>query len=227
MGKTEQMAIIRDFMTRVGKLAVKKGVKWYKYGLFWRRGDGDDDYTAQDRGDGVVDLIFNTLSKIHYEQDCSDWAHQSFYFMSLLLRTGIRYTEEFVSEYEVKVWWMYYIRRLYRKPLGKLGVKFKKPMYRKFDDITRDPFKAYYAVYAMLYKQATRCDRETLTVAFESVTIPLRIRRGSIVKLRRRLIDDDRPYYVKRLTYLEACAYKDWYEANYEDRIRLFYEDST
>ena len=200
-----------------------KTVKWYKYGVFWRRGDGDDDHSAQDHDDGWIDFIYNSLTKYRRYRDTGPDAVQCLIESAELLRQGKRFPDEFISDESVKVWWMYYVRLPLRWVRKKLGLK-RKPMRRSQYDMTRDPYWAFGALYAFLYRyNKSPYVRGILIAEFESLKIPLRLRRGAIVKWWRRLHKDNRKHFVKRLSFWEALGYEDWYEANYTDE---FYNDT-
>ena len=71
-----------------------KTVKWYKYGVFWRRGDGDDDHSAQDHDDGWIDFIYNSLTKYRRYRDTGPDAVQCLIESAELLRQGKRFPDE-------------------------------------------------------------------------------------------------------------------------------------
>ena len=200
-----------------------KTVEWYKYGVFWRRGDGDNDYSSQDRDDGIIDFMYNALTKYRKEGDYSEDAIQCFKESAVLLSQNKRFPDEFKSEYDVKIWWMYYIRKPIRKVLKKMNVPLV-PMFRSQHDMTRDPYKAFGSMYAFLYRMhKDELTRGILTMYFNMVTIPLRLRRGGIQKWWNRFKKDNRKQFVQRLGNWVALGTHDWYEANFSDD---FYKDT-
>lgn len=199
-------------------------VKWYKYGVFWRRGDGDDNHGPTDHDDGWIDFLTNALSKYREEQDFTRDAIECFKQSAILLVQHKRFPDELHSSEEVKFWWMYYIRLPLRWIRKKMGLKLK-PMRRSQFDMTRDPYKAFGSLYAFLYRYNTDSStREVLTTYFNMVSIPLRLRRGGIQRWWNRFKKDNRKQFVQRMGSWVALGIHDWYEANYSDD---FYKDKT
>jgi hypothetical protein len=181
---------------------------WYTYENFWRRGDGDDDHTPQDRDDGTGDIIWNTLTKIVIDKDTSTWAVVSFCECAKLLRDDRRWPYGFDSGSEAPSIFIWYLHKA-------LGIK--KYANRPANDMTRDPHIAFGACYAHLLRSHNwACDMR-LKSEYESVKMPLRIRRRTTTAWRKRMIKDNRKHYVKRLSYFRARAVVDYFEKNYED----------
>ena len=186
---------------------------WYRYYYYWRRGDNDGDESPQDRGDGTGDLIWNTLTKIVKDGDTSIWAVQSFFDCAELIRDGRRWPYEFDSGGEAPSIFIWYLHKL-------LGIK--KYANRPENDMTRDPHIAFGACYAHLLGSGEAMRDANLKFEYESVKMPLRIRRRTTTVWRKRMIKDNRKHYVKRLSYFRARAVVDYFEKNYEDD---FYKD--
>jgi hypothetical protein len=186
-------------------------VIWHKWGTFWRRKDG------------VVDLIYNSLTKYRKEGDFGPEAIENFKECAYLLAEHRRYPNELIRDEEVKLWWMYWVRRPFRKLWVKLGWNIK-TLYRKQNDMTRDPYYAFGCVYAFLYRyNEDLATRLILTEHFMLVTVPFRLRRGGIQRWWNRLLWDRRKHYVIRLNNWKALGTHDWYEAVHANK---FYKDT-
>ena len=189
---------------------------WYKYKNFWRRGDNDGDNTPQDRDDGTGDLLWNTLTKIVKDEDTSSWAFDSFLSCGDLLVDKKRWPDKFNKGDEAPNRWIYYFYKY-------LGIK--KYGYRSQDDMTRDPYKAFAACYAHLIKAGTKFCDKLLEDAFLAVKPPWYLLHSRHTwRWWKRFKKDNKPHYVKRMTYFEALAIVNWFEKNYEDD---FYKDRT
>ena len=190
---------------------------WYKYKNFWRGGDNDDDFSPQDRGDGTGDLIFNTLTKIIIDRDSSPWAVDAFMDCADLLIARKRYPDEFLIGTEtpnmIVFWW-------------KRHVKKESPLLKPQGRMSRDPFIALGTLYAFF--MLTIEDRDVLDriqKKFDQVTIPLHLQYAfEVMKWWRRLKEDDRVHYVKRLGYFRALGTKFTFEKKYENE---FYQDTV
>lgn len=179
--------------------------EYYKYEYFWRRGDGDEDYSPHDRDDGTIDLIVNTVLEILRQDDVSDWAHTSFHACAELLQQRKRYPDIFISEHEVTFWFTYWIRRPFRKLAARLDIPLK-PLYRSQDDMTRDSYIALGALYEHLMQFADVVQARKLTEDFKKTTIPRRLYSADTFRWYRRLKEDNRDHFKIRLTYLKHSA---------------------
>lgn len=180
---------------------------YYKWRFLWRRGDGDDDQSPQDRGDGTVDIITNTLLKILEDGDKSLWAIMSFIRCALLLISHKRYPDEFISGHEAKSRIVYYIVRAFRKIMAKFDIKIKQG-HRPQHDLTRDPFKYLGAVYEFLLSDGGTEYDDIVLSAFKAVTIPLYLYRPSVWQWWRRLKKDNRKHFIKRMDWATNLASK-------------------
>jgi len=91
---------------------------WEKYGWFWLR---RSPYSTS----GIVDIIFNSCTKIIMDKDTSSWAHTCLLGCAFLLMSGKRWPDEFGKVYGG----------------------------RKQTDLTRDPYIAWASCYAYLTKE--------------------------------------------------------------------------
>lgn len=190
---------------------------WYKYGYFWRRGDGDDDQSPLDRGDGTGDLIFNTLSKIVEDEDTSKWAFYSWLSCAGLLMDRKRWPNEFNAGTEAWNRWVWY-------PYIWITKRNKRKWTRPQSDMTRDPYHTFGDCYAHLYGTQEEFFNPWMKNVFKMVKIPWYVFRLDTWIWRRRLIKDNSPHYVKRLRMIKSRAKYNWFKKNYEDD---FYEDTT
>lgn len=180
---------------------------YYKYKYLWRRGDGDDDQSPQDRGDGTIDIITNTLLKILEDGDKSFWAVMSFITCALLLMARKRYPNEMNNGYEAKSRVIYYIVRTFSKAMAKVDVKIKQRS-RPQHDMTRDPYKYLGACYEYLLSDGGTGYDDLVISAFEVVTIPLYLYRPDMWQWWRRLKKDNRKHFVKRMDWATSLATK-------------------
>jgi hypothetical protein len=191
-----------------------KIVIWYQYKNFWRRGDGDNDQTPTDRGDGTGDLIFNTLTKILMDRDLSDWAIEAFLICSDLLIERRRYPKEFLTGIETPNMIVYWWKNL----IGKKGVL--KPQGR----MSRDPFIALGSLYAFFMKNIEdEGDKYRIHAKFLKVKIPFHLRYAfETMRWWKRLKFDDRDHYVIRLDYIKSLGTQFIFEKKHVDD---FYQD--
>ena len=194
---------------------------WYKLLNYWRRGDADGDNSAQDRGDGTIDLLFNTLTKIVKDRDRTLWAILSFLACAVLLIQRKRYPNEMRNGHEAKSRVIYYIIRFFRKAFAKVNVKIKQRS-RPQHDMTRDPYKALGACYIWLITGEHTEYHHIIRTTFNAVTIPLYLYRPNMWKWWRRLKRDGRPLYRKRMDYFTDLADVMKFEKYDEDH---FYQD--
>lgn len=200
-----------------------KEVVWYKYKYYWRRGDNDGDNSPQDRDDGTGDLIFNTMSKVEYDRDTSEWAIKSFKACADLLQAKLRWPDEFNKGNEASSRWLWYPYKWSVKLLKKIGFNVNYKWRRPQNDMTRDPHIAFGACYSHLMKNADEKYHEELRAVYEATKIPWYVYRPNTFGWRKRMIKDDRKHYVKRLSYLRSIAVVDWYIKHDENE---FYEDT-
>lgn len=152
---------------------------WEKEGFFWRR---KSPYPTS----GVVDISYNTATKIVYDEDISDWAQVSYTKLGTLLVEGYRWPEEYGEEYGG----------------------------RKRDDLTRDPFIGFGALYSHLLGHM---DLAALNVYFDKITPP-----PLLLKWWNDLREDDRKQFIRRLSDWKAIATDNVYQKKYADD---FYEN--
>ena len=196
------------------------GKVWYKYKFFWRRGDKDGDESPQDRGDGTGDLIFNTMTKIVFDKDISQWAFDSFETCTNLLKDHKRWPDEFNvgDEAPNRYAWFFKNRLLSIKIKGKRYYLLKSRYgYRSQDDMTRDPYVAWGSCYAHLLGKHNGVYDDKITWLFQSTKIPWYLYRADTWRWKRLLTKDNRKHFVKRLSYFRALAVVDYFEYKDED----------
>ena len=190
-------------------------IEWYTYKNFWRRGDADGDDSPQDRDDGTGDIIFNTMSKIENDLDNTLWGVDSFIKCCKLLKDRKRWPNEFNTGDEAPNMIAYHFYNL-------LGIK--KYKHRSQGRMTRDPFIATGAAYAMLMRYVKDSVwRFKIMEAFEEVKLPWYLYRAKTWRWWRRLKGYDKEHFVKRLSYLRASGTVHIYQALYHDD---FYNDT-
>ena len=180
--------------------------RWYVEGDFWRRDDGDG--VHDERDDGTGDFIFNHCSKCVMDEDTSDWAVNSFFGIANLLEERKRWPDRLNvgGEAVTRVAWYVY------KYLN-IGGPWK---YRSQNDMTRDPHIAFGAFYETLLGANDGIYDEELQDRYESIKIPAYLYRPDTWAWRKRLIEDDSKFFVKRLRYLRALAVVKNFERDYK-----------
>ena len=166
--------------------------------MFWRR-------TGPYETSGICDYWFNHLTKILMDKDDSLWAVGSFLECAEYLRMRKRWPDCFTPDGAAPTRWVYY-------PLRWLRVK--KYTFRAQDDMTRDPYIAFGAVYVWFMSRGVGIG--DVHKAYRSVTIPWYLYRRTTFIWRKRLIRDGSKFYVKRLRYLRAYAVVKHFEDNYK-----------
>ena len=199
------------------------GIIWYLLLNYWRRGDNDGDDSVTDRGDGTIDLIFNTLSKIIMDRDRSLWAILSFIACGALLIQRKRWPNEMNNGNEAKSRVIYNVIRFFRKSFAKVGVKIKQQRTRPQNDMTRDPFKLYGACYIWLITGEHTEYHHIIKITFNAVTLPWYLYRPKTWQWWRRLQTDKRPLYRKRMDYFMDLADVMKFEKYNENK---FYQDT-
>ena len=191
-------------------------VKWYKYDVFWRRGDADGNESPQDHDDGTDDIIWNTLTKIVIDQDTSLWAFNSFRKCLALLKERRRYPDEFLTGRETPNMLVYWWKHNVTKEDGVL-----KPQGR----MSRDPFIALGTCYAFLMlNMANEYALDTMFVEFHSVTIPFHLRYdiGTMIWWKQLKVDY-RGNVPKHLDHFKALAVV--YTSERRKYLGNFYQD--
>lgn len=204
-------------------------VEWYKDGHFWRRGDADADYTPQDRGDGTGDLIWNTLTKIEEDQDCSPWAQFAFVYCCDLLAgpDRKRYPDRFLTGYETKNMIQYRFKKWKRKIQQKRTTDSLSPIYKPQGRMSRDPFIALATTFHFLMLNVEdETAQVVLWVTFRMVTIPLHLQYaiGTMTWWRKMHYENHKHLVKKRLNAVKAkgtiYAYKRrWPTDFYQDKL--------
>ena len=171
---------------------------------FWRRNDGDD--IDGERDDGTGDFDFNHCSKCVMDGDTSEWAINSFFKMAELLKDRKRWPDHLNVDNQAKNRYVYYILRFFRQIFAKLGIKIYQK-WRPQNDMTRDPYAAFGAMYGeLLGSNEGKYDKE-LMETFESVIIPGYLYRRTTWKWRKRLINPHKgKFFILRVRYLRARA---------------------
>jgi len=141
-----------------------------------------DEYFWRHPGSGDAgDLIYNTMARVIDMGDRSNWAHESYYRCKKLLEQGKRwpnYLSLASTAPNFLVWW------------------FCKGYTRPQCFMTRDPYVAVIAC-------AFHLGRGEEVV---SITIPWYCYSRETWRWRRRLIEDNRPAWRRRLTHYKALA---------------------
>ena len=126
---------------------------WFQEGNFWRGRNSDG-------SNGMGDLIYNTLVKIIYHQDTSDWAIKALEACHALLKAHKRWPD-YMNDHPMvaKTWAARAVNRILNK-IKRWGrrkniaiidkiIKEWKP-FRYQGRMTRDPYTAFYAACIML-----------------------------------------------------------------------------
>lgn len=204
-----------------------KTVELYKYNYFWRRGDHDADYSPQDRDDGTGDLLWNTLTKIVYDNDTSDWAIQSYLKCSKLLKKGQRWSREFNSKIEAPNRWIWYPYRALMKLFKVPSAVWK--WTRPETDMTRDPYYAQGQCLFHFLKHKPDMPNEMmadLVESFIAVKLPWYLFRFNYITWRKRLIKSTSKLYVKRIRKVKEQSYVWCYQVKCKLDIDSFYKDT-
>lgn len=119
---------------------------WYRDGLFWRRESKhwERDFYGFDV-DGLGDLIFNTCSRIIDTKEITTWSEQALMECGCLLEDRKRWPDYFhPGEHSANNWFQWKWSML----LYKLEIR-RNHMYRPQNNMTRDPYIAFYAAIEM------------------------------------------------------------------------------
>lgn len=177
---------------------------WCQEGDFWVRKNTFGDFD------------FNHCSKCIMDGDTSEWVINSFFKMAELLNDRKRWPDGVAPENVAKNRYVYYFLRFFRQIFAKFGVKIYS-QWRPQSDMTRDPYIAFGALYAMLLGSHGGKYDLLLHMTYKSVTIPVYVYRPNTWAWRKRLINPLKtPFYVLRLRYLKALATVKVYESLYK-----------
>ena len=139
---------------------------WNKGEDFWRRWDSFGDFD------------FNHCSKCVMDGDTSEWVINSFFKMAELLKDEKRWPDEISPKNVAKSRYIYYPIRVLRKILAKFDIKIY-DKWRPQNDMTRDPYVAFAALYGeLLGSHGGKYDLK-LHHTFKSVKIPFYLYRHS------------------------------------------------
>jgi hypothetical protein len=167
--------------------------KWYKDQYLWRNespGWQIDKYGFEVNGLG--DIIFNTMYKVAEEDDKSEWAYEALSLCKELLTKKVRWPSSYTPEIGVaKNWfdWKWKVL-LYKLKLNKVCI------YRPRENITRDPYIAFYYACVKLGKFEY----------IDEVRIPSKLYTPEVFRWRNKLIKAHRKDYVRRLRVIRAKA---------------------